>query len=76
MGETFLVCDRCLTAACWHGEIMCGEAVGAGLYRATRRQLERLAREHPSYWDSPVSEGATKTPFLPNRLVTAAPDHG
>jgi len=44
------VCDKCLQASCWQGIFMCDESRSAGIVQKTRRQLRKLAREHPSYW--------------------------
>jgi len=71
-GPMIYICDKCLQASCWAGIFMCWESREAGLYRATRPQLRKLAREHPSYWQreevkAPRSD--TRTPLLPNRVV-------
>jgi hypothetical protein len=48
--DKVLVCNKCLTAACWYGEFMCQEAVTAGLKIMTVGELRKLDREHPEYW--------------------------
>jgi len=45
-----LVCDKCLTASCWHGEFMCEEALTAGLIPKTISELKKLNLEHPDHW--------------------------
>lgn len=45
-----LVCDKCLTASCWHGEFMCQESTTAGLKLLTIRDLKKLNREHEEHW--------------------------
>ena len=66
------VCDKCLQASCWAGIFMCWEAREAGLYRATRPQLRKLALEHESYWgrEEVIAPRSDKsTPTLPNAVV-------
>lgn len=46
--ELITVCDKCLTATCWHGVFMCDKAVSAGLVKMSRRELLALNLEHPS----------------------------
>jgi hypothetical protein len=48
---TITVCDACLRACCWHGELMCGEARTAGTKEMSREELEKLKLEHPRYWE-------------------------
>lgn len=45
-----MVCAECLTAACWYGQIMCGDARNAGAVVKTAGELRRLGREHEDYW--------------------------
>lgn len=42
------VCDRCLTASCWHGEFMCSDSQHAGTKELRASQLQKLGLEHPS----------------------------
>lgn len=42
------VCSACLTASCWHGEMMCEDSRGAGTVSMPARELDKLGREHPS----------------------------
>lgn len=44
------VCDRCLTASCWHGEFMCDEFQQAGTRYMEVTELRILDREHPDFW--------------------------
>lgn len=44
------VCDECLCASCWHGEIMCQDAYLARTRRMKASELNRLNKEHPSYY--------------------------
>jgi epoxyqueuosine reductase QueG len=44
------VCDKCLTACCWHGELMCDDAKESGTIDKTVEELDRLNREHPSHY--------------------------
>ncbi len=48
--DTVTVCDKCLTASCWWGELMCEEAQNAGTVEMTVEELTKLHREHPSHW--------------------------
>lgn len=43
------VCDKCLTASCWHGEFMCDEAQNAGTTLKKISELLVLDREHVSH---------------------------
>jgi hypothetical protein len=51
------VCDKCLMASCWHGTFMCDDAQGAGLIEKTVAELEKLGREHASYWFTDPATG-------------------
>lgn len=42
------VCDKCLSASCWHGEFMCWESRSAGTVKKTESELDALHVEHPS----------------------------
>lgn len=44
------VCDRCLCASCWHGEIFCDEYQLAGTVQKTVAELRKLNREHPHHY--------------------------
>lgn len=44
------VCNKCLMATCWQGTFMCDDAKTAGTVEKTVAELEKLGREHPSYW--------------------------
>ena len=48
--EKVLVCASCLRAACWYGEFMCDDAVGANLKILQVRDLRKLGREHEDFW--------------------------
>lgn len=45
------VCDKCLTANCWHGRHMCQYSDSAGTVDLPVSTLARLAREHPEAWE-------------------------
>ena len=45
-----MVCDECLRASCWYGELHCGNAVFAGAKVLKIAELEPLRREHPDNW--------------------------
>lgn len=45
-----MVCDKCLRAICWYGEMMCDEAVGAGLKVLSVGDLRKLSLEHEENW--------------------------
>ena len=49
--DTVIVCDSCMTAACWQGIFMCDNSFGAGTCEVERHVLENMELEHPSYWD-------------------------
>jgi len=42
------VCDACLRACCWHGELFCEDYQTAGTTKKTARELRKLNLEHPS----------------------------
>jgi len=42
-----MVCASCLRAGCWHGEVMCDEARGAGTVEKPAHELDALNLEHP-----------------------------
>lgn len=44
------VCDRCLTASCWHGEFYCSEYKTAGTKEMRASELRTLDRESPDYF--------------------------
>lgn len=44
------VCSACLRASCWHGEFYCEQYKTAGLLEVTESTLDKLNREHPSYY--------------------------
>ena len=46
------VCDKCLTACCWHGMFMCDEARNAGTVFKPIKELKELDLEHESNWRS------------------------
>jgi hypothetical protein len=58
--DTVIVCSECLTAACWHGEYMCDDAKNAGTIELPREELEKLALEHPRYWDTCPESGVSR----------------
>lgn len=45
-----LVCGSCFRAVCWHGEMMCDDAKGAGLITLTVGELKVMDQEHPDNW--------------------------
>ena len=45
-----IVCDKCLRAICWHGEMLCSDAFHAGTRVLTVRELRLLALEHEDNW--------------------------
>ena len=45
-----MVCDKCLTAACWYGEFMCDQSQHAGTIIKPVHELRKLNLEHESYW--------------------------
>ena len=42
------VCDKCLTASCWHGLFMCDASRTAGVVDKTVAELDAMKTEHPS----------------------------
>jgi hypothetical protein len=44
------VCDACLCACCWQGELYCHNAKYAGTTDITIREARTLGRESPDYW--------------------------
>lgn len=46
-----VVCDACLRASCWQGFFYCEKYLTAGTKELTIKKLEKLSREHPSYWN-------------------------
>lgn len=44
------VCSRCLRASCWQGQFYCDDAKSAGTVEKTVAELEKVGREHASYW--------------------------
>lgn len=49
--DLITVCDNCLMACCWMGELMCWESDIAGTTQLTVAELKKLNSEHPSYWE-------------------------
>ena len=49
--QPIVVCDSCLTAACWHDIFVCGNNKSAGITAKTRAELKALDLEHSSYWE-------------------------
>lgn len=47
--DLITVCDSCLCACCWQGDMHCENHKNAGTVQKTRRELLTLNREHPSY---------------------------
>jgi hypothetical protein len=47
MERAVVVCDKCLTASCWHGVFMCQGSTAAGLTTRTVAELTALGLEHP-----------------------------
>jgi hypothetical protein len=45
------VCGACLQASCWHGIFCCDKHLEAGTVEKTVEELEKLGREHPSWWE-------------------------
>lgn len=45
-----MVCDKCLRAACYHGDFMCDDAPGAGTVIKTVGELRPLGLEHSDHW--------------------------
>ena len=45
------VCDQCLRASCWQGDLYCDNHKTAGTTRLPVRDLRSLGREHESYWE-------------------------
>lgn len=52
------VCDSCLMACCWQGQMYCDNAKSAGTVDKTLAELHSLNREHPSWWFTDPSTGA------------------
>lgn len=52
--KRIMVCDRCFRAICYHGEMMCDEATGAGTTIKTVGELRALKLEHPDNWSQRV----------------------
>jgi len=44
------VCDSCLRASCWHGELFCEDYMTAGIVPKRASELQKLKLEHPSYY--------------------------
>ena len=44
------VCDNCLCATCWHGDLMCDHARSAGETVKTVAELRELGIEDESHW--------------------------
>ena len=45
-----IVCDKCLTASCWHGEFICQQSQSAGVTKKLASELKALNLEHPSHY--------------------------
>lgn len=45
------VCANCLCASCWLGEFYCEKYKTAGTKVMTVKELRKINRESPSYWD-------------------------
>lgn len=57
------VCSACLTASCWHGELMCERSRNASTIRVSRRMLNKLGKEHPdNYSDERLLEVCGEEP--------------
>ncbi len=54
--KTIVVCAECLRASCWQGIFMCDKARDADITEKTRKELEVLNLEHPSYWEEAEDE--------------------
>lgn len=54
--QLITVCDNCLMACCWQGIFYCHNYKTAGTVEKTRAELEKLGREHPSYWEERANE--------------------
>lgn len=52
MHKRIPVCSDCLQASCWQGIFMCDNSKNAGVVYRTKRELRKLKREHPSYWNT------------------------
>lgn len=48
--DEIIVCDQCLRACCWYGELMCEDAIVAGTIKKTIKELKKLNSEHSDYW--------------------------
>jgi hypothetical protein len=48
--RSITVCAECLRASCWHGTFLCQKAREADVTTRTERELDELAREHPSHY--------------------------
>lgn len=48
--KTVTVCDKCLRASCWRGEIHCDHAREAGMTVKTVEELRTLNLESSDYW--------------------------
>lgn len=44
------VCSACRRAICWHGTMMCDEAIGASTVEVSASQLATEDREHPDWY--------------------------
>jgi hypothetical protein len=50
-GDLITVCNCCLRACCWHGELMCDYAQGAGTVEKTVADLRASPHgESEDYW--------------------------
>ncbi len=50
------VCAECMTASCWYGRFMCGDAQGANTKQVRRSELAKKRREHPENWTKEAIE--------------------
>jgi hypothetical protein len=49
--EMITVCSKCKRASCWKGTFFCFDYMSASTVEITRRELEKMNLEHPSYWE-------------------------
>lgn len=54
------VCESCLTASCWHAELVCDSYKSSGTVEKTIQELIELDREHPSHWEKQLLEAVPK----------------
>ncbi len=70
------VCDSCLQANCWEGDVMCRAARGAGVIEIPQKILDRLAEHQPGMRIVAMVRGSSidLSRQKPGRSFVAAPE--